>query len=113
MAGSSDQFLNLQKAIRQQALIHKRLLEQRLQFMDAFRRSAELTKRRIEEPFVRLLSKDNNLLIHSNVLSNCLDATLRKPSSHCNNLPTQLGNLPKFQSDLPSSSKNFLNPYSD
>ena len=51
MAGSSDQFLNLQKAIRQQALIHKRLLEQRLQFMDAFRRSAELTKRRIEEPF--------------------------------------------------------------
>ena len=98
MAGSSDQFLNLQKAIRQQALIHKRLLEQRLQFMDAFRRSAELTKRRIEEP-LRQIAKQGQQFADS--LQRSVELSRRhfeeafKPLQQLADSARQLAEVPK------------------
>ena len=62
MAGSSDQFLNLQKAIRQQALIHKRLAEQQRQFGDALRRSVESSSRGLEESLRRIAEQRQQFL---------------------------------------------------
>ena len=62
MSGFSKQFLNLQKAIRQQALIHKRLAEQQRQFGEALRRSVELSRRSIEEPLRQIVQQQQQFV---------------------------------------------------
>lgn len=62
MTGFSKQSLNLQKALRQQALIHKRLAEQQRQFDDALRRSVESSSRGLEESLRRIAEQRQQFL---------------------------------------------------
>ena len=110
MSGFSKQFLNLQKAIRQQALIHKRLAEQQRQFGEALRRSVELSRRSIEEPLRQIVQQQQQFV---ESFQRSVELPRRRLEDEyfddSNSLPIHFDKLSTFQSVFLNSRRKLLN----